>query len=106
MTVPEVNDATLIKSKPYATLQRISGQSPRQVLMSGASPRNSFDNFVANQTKKTVILVGDPQIACRVLRNAMHYSAGNPSDRNQPVIFQIADPITRAHPDSPAIILK
>src|SRR5438270_3163332 len=74
--------------------------------MSQPGPGNLLDLASRGQTKKTSILVGNPQIPPGVLRDSMYYSAGNPSYRNEPAILQIADPVTRADPDPPAIILK
>src|SRR5262245_27379781 len=95
-----------MKSKPYATLQRISGQSTGMVLMSQLRPRNLPDLTPAEQMKKTEIFISDPQIPGGVFNDAKHVSAGNTADGNKPVILHIAEAARGSYPDSAAIILK
>ena len=57
-------------------------------------------------TKKTQSLIVNPQVARSILSNGEHVSAGNASDREKPVVLEIAEPAKRGNPNSPAIILK
>src|SRR5262249_26108274 len=52
------------------------------------------------------LLIGDPEISCRVLGDAMHGSARDAADGDKSVILQVAEFACRRDPDAPASILK
>jgi hypothetical protein len=73
-------------------MRGISGQSSNIVLTSQPGLRNLLDPIFRGQTKKTEILVNQPQIPSRVLGDGVHVSARNAADRSKLAIFQVADP--------------
>src|SRR6266849_6798283 len=75
-------------------------------LASQPGPGSLLDFITGGHTKKTQLLVGDPQISRTILGDGMHDSAGNAAYGNIPVIRQVADPAKRGDPDSSATVLK
>src|SRR6266849_2430924 len=75
-------------------------------LASQPGPGSLLDFITGGHTKKTQLLVGDPQISRTILGDGMHDSAGNAAYGNIPVIRQVADPAKRGDPDSSAAVLK
>src|SRR5215469_4344769 len=74
--------------------------------MSQPVPRNLLDLTSRGQTKKTAFLVGNPQVSCLVLRDAMHGTTGNAAYGSKSVLLEGSDPRIRGNPDLPAITLK
>src|SRR5215472_1877807 len=74
--------------------------------MSEASPRDLLDLPSPGQTKKALILVGDPEIPRSVLGDAVHHAARNSSDRNEAAVLQVAQFPIGGDPNSPTTILK
>src|SRR5712691_1317412 len=75
-------------------------------LTSHPGPGSLLDFITGGQTKKTELLVGDPQIPPSVLSDGMHISAGNAAYGNKPIILQVADPAKRGDPASSSTVLK
>src|SRR5262250_1432367 len=74
--------------------------------MSQPVPGNLLDLTSRGQTKKTAILICNPQVSSPVLRDAKHGTPGNAAYDSKSVILEVSDPGIRGYPDLPSIILK
>jgi hypothetical protein len=74
-------------------------------LISQPGPGDLLDYTPSEQLKKSGMFVGYPQTTGSVLCDARHGS-GDSAYGNKAVILQIAVPVRRGDPNSPAIVLK
>src|SRR5262249_15459264 len=66
-----VHDSALLEPDPEAASDGIDGQGAPNVSSSQAGPRDLFDVTSRGQSSEAMILVGDPQVAARVLDHAV-----------------------------------
>ena len=105
LTILEIRDATVSKSKPQTTLHSIMQESTRRLSAPEPGPGDAFDHTLLEQMEKPLLMT-HPDVPCTVVGKRKDDSVRYGCYGNKPVGLKKGNPAWRSDPHSPTSVLK
>jgi hypothetical protein len=74
---------------------RIDGQDQRMILVPQPDPGCPLNPAIPEQMNKPIVLVGDPQVSGRVLRDRVHWPARHVFYSNESAVLEVTELLKR-----------